>query len=75
MASEDNLTEDSSGAGSTDKRSESYYSGGESTPEGSIAPDIGAIKPYQFEPLLSDSSSTNESDDSEGEDRKNSTEW
>ena len=74
MASEDNLTEDSSGAGSTDERSESYYSGGESTP-GSIAPDIGAIEPYQFEPLLSDSSSTNGSDDSEGEDRKNSTEW
>ena len=68
MASEDNLTEDSSSAGSTDERSES-------TPEGSIAPDIGAIEPYQFKPLLSDSSSTNESDDSEGEDRKNSTEW
>ena len=59
----------------TSEVNRTIYSGGESTPEGSIAPDIGAIEPYQFEPLLSDSSSTNESDDSEGEDRKNSTEW
>ena len=32
MASEDNPYEESSGAGSTDERSVSYYSGSESTP-------------------------------------------
>ena len=40
-------------------------------------PDLGAIEPYQFEPLVSDSASANESepDHSEGGDRKNSREW